>query len=69
MGAEPRLPDFNRTLCCAGNSEEIVHPHLILHENIPTANLVSALISCPGSKLGQKAQSGPVQRQRDCEVG
>lgn len=69
MGAEPRLPDFNRTLCCTGNSGEIVHPHLIAHGNIPTAKSVSALISCPGRRFGQKAQSGPVQSQRTCETG
>lgn len=69
MGAEPCLPGFNRTYYCAGNSGEIVHPHLIAHGNIPTAKSVSALISCPGRRLGQKAHSRPLQSQRGCEVG
>lgn len=69
MGAEPLLPGFNRTLCCTGNSGEIVHPHLIAHGNILTAKSASALISCPGRRSGQKAPRGPVQSQRAHEMG
>lgn len=54
MGAEPCLPGFNRTRYCAGNSGEIVHPHLIAHGNIPTAESVSALISCPWEEVWSK---------------
>ena len=69
MGAEPLLPGFNSTLCCTGNSGEIVHPHLIAHGNILTAKSASALISCPGRRPGQKAPRGPVQSQRAHEMG
>ena len=67
-GAEPLLPDFNRTLCCTVNSGEIVHPHLIAHGNILTAKSALALISCPGTRPGQKAPRGPVQSRRAHEM-